>query len=117
MTRTHLRLFAPQEESVLTEQDVTDTDRPNILPFRRRSKAILISGRFTAPSDRARMIRNNCVCPECELTDVEPVELEDAVLSRHNHRPIPGTATIVGFHCNHCGKEWPVYELTTRHNG
>ena len=94
-----------------------DTDRPNILPFPPRSRAILISGRFTAPSDRARMIRNNGVCPDCELTDVEPLELKDAVLSRQNHKPIPGTATIVGFHCNHCGNEWPVYELTTRCNG
>ena len=49
--------------------------------------------------------------------DIEPIELQDAVISPKNRLPIPGTATIVGFHCNDCGTEWPVYELTTRRNG
>jgi hypothetical protein len=117
MKRMHLRLFNPPEEPVAAEQNLMDTDRPHILPFRSRGEAPVISGRFTPPADRARMIHDNGACPECELTDVEPLELEDGLISSRSQLPVPGTATIVGFHCNHCGAEWPVYELTTRQNG
>ena len=117
MNRIHLRLFTPPEEPTAQEPDFMDTDRPHILPFRSRNKATVISGRFTAPVDRARMIHENGVCPECEQTNVEPLELEDGLISSRSHQPVPGTATIVGFHCNNCGTEWPVYEMTTRRNG
>ena len=117
MNRIHLRLFVPTEETVAPEQDYLDMERPHILPFRPKNRTTILSGRFTAPAERARVIRENGVCPECDQSDIEPLELEDAVLSQRNHRPIPGTATIVGFHCNSCSTEWPVYELTTRRNG
>ncbi|MEO1996709.1 MAG: hypothetical protein ABGZ17_15690 [Planctomycetaceae bacterium] len=117
MNRIRLRLFTPPEEPAAAKQVLMDTDRPHVLPFRSSREATVISGRFTPPADRARIIRDNCRCPECELTDVEPLELEDGLVSQRNHRPVPGTATIVGFHCNHCGTEWPVYELVSRRNG
>ncbi len=117
MNRTHLRLFTPPEVPVVEEQDFMDTDRPHLLPFHSGRKATVISGRFTAPAERARIIHDNSSCPECEFTDVEPLELEDGLISSRNHRLVPGTATIVGFHCNNCRTEWPVYELATRHNG
>jgi len=119
MNQNRLRLFVPPEESDEHEpaQELTDMDRPHILQFRSRREATVISGRYTPPADRARMIRSNCVCPECGLSDVEPLELDDGLISQRNHRPVPGTATIVGFHCNDCGSEWPVYELTARQNG
>jgi len=117
MNHNRLRLFAPPEEPSEPAQQFLDMDRPHILQFRSRREATVISGRFTPPADRARMIHENCVCPECNHTDVEPLELEDGLISRGNHQPVPGTATIVGFHCNDCGSEWPVYELTTRRNG
>jgi hypothetical protein len=116
MKRIHLRLFNPPEEPVVAEQNLLDMDRPHILPFRSRREATVISGRFTPPADRARMIHDNGACPQCELTDVEPLELEDGLISSRSQLPVPGTATIVGFHCNNCGTEWPVYELTTRQN-
>ena len=116
VNRIRLRLFTPPEEPAATEKDFIDAECPHILPFRTRNKATVISGRLTAPVDRARIIRDNCMCPECERTDVEPLELEDGLFSARNHKPIPGTATIVGFHCSSCGTEWPAYELTTRRN-
>ena len=117
MNNNRLRLFAPPEEPSEPIQEFLDMDRPHILQFRSRREATVVSGRFTPPADRARMIRENRVCPECQLSDVEPLELEDGLISQRNHQPVPGTATIVGFHCNDCSSEWPVYELTTRRNG
>jgi hypothetical protein len=115
MNRNRLRLFIPPVED---ETPATVSEQPSeIIPFQPRSRATVISGRFTAPVDRARIIRSNAACPECGHTDVEPLELEDAVISPRNRMPVPGTATIVGFHCHGCGCEWPVYELTTRRNG
>jgi hypothetical protein len=64
--------------------------------------------------DRARLIHQNGICPECGHNDIEPLELADSVISPKNRLPIPGTATIVGFHCNDCSTEWPVYELSCR---
>lgn len=116
MNRIRLRLFTPPEDPA-EKQVLADTERAHVLPFRNRHSATVISGRFTPPAERARVIHENRCCPECDMTDVEPLELEDGLVSRGNHRPIPGTATIVGFHCNHCGTEWPVYELATRRNG
>ena len=59
-----------------------------------------------SPLDRARSLRHNDRCPHCRHGLVEPLELADGVRSR-NHQPIPGTATLVGFHCLACHWEWP----------
>jgi hypothetical protein len=58
------------------------------------------------PLDRARTLRSNDRCPHCSRGLVKPLELADAVRSRNN-LPIPGTATLVGFHCESCHWEWP----------
>ncbi|MEZ6061436.1 MAG: hypothetical protein R3C19_13915 [Planctomycetaceae bacterium] len=112
MNMNRLRLFNPSAR----EPDVENaSDEPSdILPFRPRSRTTVVSGRMFAPVDRARIIHDNGQCPECSHTDVEPLELEDALISPKSRLPIPGTATIVGFHCHHCGTEWPVYEISTR---
>ncbi len=114
MNRLKLRIFEPPVESPEPNDPVEARD---IIPFVSRGRTTIISGRMAAPADRARIIRDNAVCPECSKFDIEPVELQDAVISPKSRLPIPGTATIVGFHCNDCGTEWPVYELTTRRNG
>ena len=111
MNRLKLRIFEPPAETPEPEEQLEARD---ILPFASRSRTTIISGRMTAPADRARIIRDNAVCPECAKFDIEPVELQDAIISPKSRLPIPGTATIVGFHCNDCSTEWPVYELTTR---
>ncbi|MDC0273362.1 MAG: hypothetical protein P8M30_08170 [Planctomycetaceae bacterium] len=56
---------------------------------------------------RAQVIRENCQCPSCGHPVVEPVELNNAAPSK-NGLPIPGTATLVGFHCCGCEQEWSV---------
>lgn len=119
MNRLHLRIYEPPAETPpgRTAPSDTTSERRDILPFEPAKRTTIISGRITAPIDRARLIHENSACPECSRTNIEPLELQDAVISTKNRLPIPGTATIVGFHCNDCGTEWPVYELTTRRNG
>lgn len=56
---------------------------------------------------RAQQIRANRACPDCGHPAVSPVELNDAQHNR-NGMPIPGSATLVGFHCSCCDAEWPV---------
>ncbi|MCA9083921.1 MAG: hypothetical protein KDA81_07685 [Planctomycetaceae bacterium] len=113
MNRLNLRIYNPLEEPVAVEADEPEVDR-DIIPFRPQNRTTVISGRYAPPVDRARLIHDNSVCPECSRCNVEPLELQDALISPRNRLPVPGTATIVGFHCNDCGSEWPVYELTRR---
>ncbi len=123
MNNFRLRLFSPNEDTSVTV-DRSRSGIPlnrlpedafeNIIPIDRARRSMVISGRFMEPVDRARILQQNNCCPECTLHDIEPLELSDAVISPKNRLPVPGTATIVGFHCNNCGTEWPVYELSRR---
>lgn len=56
---------------------------------------------------RARLIFDNRSCRTCGYPVVSPIELNDAQLNR-NLRPVPGTATLVGFRCHGCRTEWSV---------
>jgi len=116
MNRIHLRLFTPSDET--THEDIlpigSDESSQDIIPIDRARRSVIFSGRFMPAVDRARLIHQNGICPECGHNDIEPLELTDSVISPKNRLPVPGTATIVGFHCNDCSTEWPVYELSCR---
>lgn len=112
MNRVKLRLYSPPQE--VEVNDNAPDDFADIIPFEAARRSLIFSGRFPEPADRARLIRLNSTCPNCVHHDIEPLELEDAAISPKSRLPIPGTATIVGFHCNDCGTEWPVYELSRR---
>lgn len=115
MNRFHLRLFSPLEEmSPDAATQTAEESFDDIIPIDGARRSVIFSGRFLPPVDRARLLHDNCTCPECARHDIEPLELEDSVISPKNRLPVPGTATIVGFHCNDCGIEWPVYELSRR---
>jgi hypothetical protein len=118
MNRIHLRLFTPTDDIVAEADDRTDVSVDNgpedIIPFERARRSVIFSGRFMPAVDRARLIHQNGTCPECSHQDIEPLELADSMISPRNRLPVPGTATIVGFHCNDCGTEWPVYEMSCR---
>ncbi len=113
---TNLRIFRPSEDEASAEpvQSSADTEVDReILPFDRHRTRIIsgrISPRRLRVLNRARLLFENRKCAFCEKATVEPLELDDAVISRKNGKAIPGTASIVGFHCHTCGKEWPVYE-------
>lgn len=114
MNRISLRLYSPPQEVDVEKQDPQVDDFTDVIPFDQARRAVVFSGRFPEPAHRARLIRSNSCCPHCSLHDIEPLELEDAVISPKSRLPIPGTATIVGFHCHSCGTEWPVYEVARR---
>lgn len=59
------------------------------------------------PAQRAYLLRTNDCCPQCQRSLVEPLELQDAIIGR-NQRPVPGTSTLIGFHCQSCEWEWPI---------
>lgn len=56
---------------------------------------------------RAQALFANRTCPHCSYPVVEPIELHDAAFDRAG-LPIPGSATLVGFHCTGCDAEWGV---------
>jgi hypothetical protein len=88
------------------EETVTDDafDEPAILSFHQeRSQR---QWRFDVVA-RAQALYDNRTCPSCSYPVVVPIELDDAVLNRSG-RPIPGTATLVGFRCRGCRCEWSV---------
>lgn len=101
------------------------TDEPQILSFEelapqvRRSRFRIVteegsgSERSVVPgilheltAQKARKCYHNSTCPACRRITVEPIELNDAQISR-NGAVRWGTATVVGFSCNACGHEWP----------
>ena len=123
MNSFRLRLFSPAEDTSGNVESshrnaphnrISDEVFEDIIPIDRGRRSVVISGRFMEPADRARILQHNNCCPECAQHDIEPLELADAIISPKNRLPVPGTATIVGFHCNDCGTEWPVYELSRR---
>jgi hypothetical protein len=100
----HLKLFRPElpaADDISREQ----IDEPIVLSFETRCR--LLNNRFSRDVvTRAHTIFRNQCCPTCRRRVVEPIELADALFNRNN-LPIPGTATLVGFHCCACEREWP----------
>lgn len=108
---SRLSVYWPEE--CLTASTAV-ADEPRILPFPKsrfgsvwstpeqptRSKA----SRLDVVS-RARLLFANRQCRSCGHPLVEPLELDDAQVNRQGLE-IPGTATIVGFHCRSCDTEW-----------
>lgn len=102
------------EMDVESPDSVHAEDSADVISFATARRALVLSGRFTPTLQRARLIHANSECTGCGGHDVEPVELDDATVSWRNGDVVPGTATIIGFHCNDCGSEWPVYEISRR---
>ena len=100
---SRLRIFCPEEANSLPGS--IGDNQPSVSQF--ASLAIRFQGRRMQDAvDRARLIHANRRCPFCQHSSVGLIQLQDAILNR-NRMPIPGTATLVGFHCDCCGKEWP----------
>lgn len=83
-------------------------DNPMILPFPKRRFAT--EGKSTPHQKmdvvtRARVLYENRQCRECGYPVVEPIELSDSMVNLSG-LAIPGTATLVGFHCCGCDAEW-----------
>lgn len=108
-----LKLYAPEE------LDVADDSFPSLSVYQEPEVDIdedgaVLSWRFTRrngqPSfieavHRSRLLHRHRRCHECGRPTVQPMDQNDAVLGK-NRLPIPGTATVIGFHCDYCQSEW-----------
>lgn len=111
---SRLKLYWPDEENGGISDSAGTASREShsdgmIIPFRfgNRSETTASSLSVLDVVTRAQMLRENRECRQCGHPVVEPVELNDATHNQ-NGLPIPGTATLVGFHCTRCDREWPV---------
>lgn len=98
---SHLTLYRPDVD----EREVEDAtiysianyfEEPAILPFDPSNAAV----------ERAKILHMNQSCPTCDVATILPLELNDRNYDRRN-RQVAGTGTIVAFHCNGCGHQWP----------
>lgn len=104
-----LRLYAPD----VTE--ATETEYPSLgLYHEPEEEPEVLSWRVMRrdgqPSyleiiNRSRMLHMHRRCHQCGRPTVQPLERDDATLGK-NRLPVPGTATVVGFHCVYCQSEW-----------
>ncbi len=101
---SRLKLFRPDGLDAV-DQDPHDEGEPVIVSFPTATR-FSRDYRLVDPLSRARTIHNNRRCCYCGHPMVEPIELDDGILNR-NRLPVPGTATLVGFRCEHCQSEWP----------
>ncbi len=101
---SQLKLFVPPIMAGAFDPD----EGPTLISFRTHAKR-LRSRRYLRILQRARTLHENRSCPSCGCASVDPIELRDALFNR-NRLPVPGTATLVGFHCQTCRSEWPIGE-------
>ena len=59
------------------------------------------------PITRAKALHANRTCKRCGAGGVEPVLLADTVRDAAGD-VVPGSGTLVGFHCGRCEAQWPV---------
>jgi len=111
---SRLKLYWPEEQNGgFTQSAEASCEESHsddmIIPFRLRRPSSGAASHVAVLDvlTRAQMLRENRECPECGHPVVEPLELNDAAHNQ-NGLPIPGTATLVGFHCTRCDCEWPV---------
>ena len=103
---SQLKLYQPDEVHHGHRMLRIDDAEPPILSFQRHASRLRNRSSLQIVA-RARAMYENRRCPECTHPVVRPVELEDAAMNR-SRLPIPGTATLVGFHCERCSAEWSV---------
>jgi hypothetical protein len=109
-----LKLYAPNEVTSI------DDDFPNLSVYRESEELEehvdhVISWRFIPRQTgqtsfmevvhRSRLLHMHRRCRDCGRPTVQPVERNDGVLGK-NRLPVPGTSTVVGFHCDYCRSEW-----------
>ena len=103
-----LKLYAPDEI------ETADGEYPSLALYEPEDEPQVLSWRvmrrdgqpsFLEIVNRSRMLHMHRRCNQCGRPTVQPVERDDAVLGK-NRLPIPGTSTVVGFHCVYCQSEW-----------
>lgn len=103
---SHLRLYSPEESPAVT--GALCDEEPAVIPF----PSIMRCYALPATSDaalRARTIRRNRCCPHCGHAGVVPLRTDDLLRNRVA-LAVPGRGLLVGFRCQECAAEWPVFE-------
>ncbi|MEM1063475.1 MAG: hypothetical protein AAF532_11890 [Planctomycetota bacterium] len=106
---SRLRLYTGPAEAAGGVATAEQADRPDVIPFATIVRALspkTDAAEDLGPLARARMLHRNRRCVTCDSPRVSPVSLADGVRDASGQF-IPGTATLVGFHCEDCGREWP----------
>ena len=99
---SRLSVYWPDE----TDSAEIVKDEPRILPFPTLQKVADFESRRMDVVTRARILFANRKCRDCGYPVVEPIELQDS-MTNLSGLAIPGTATLIGFHCCGCQNEWP----------
>lgn len=104
-----LKLYAPDVTEVAEAEFAglglyhEPEDEPEVLSWRVMRREGQPS--FIEILNRSRLLHKHRRCNQCGRPTVQPLERDDAVLGK-NRLPIPGTSTVVGFHCVYCQSEW-----------
>ncbi|QDT64569.1 hypothetical protein [Calycomorphotria hydatis] len=104
---SQLRLYSGPELTSDRTSAFAAEETPDVISF----EAVvdrLVNQSADNPTLRARELHRNRRCRHCGSAAVEPVVLADGVRDGSGEL-IPGTATLVGFHCGRCSAEWPVW--------
>lgn len=103
----HFSLYAPWEPEVVREEESTE-DAPRLLRFPTLRSAASQEGNPRALLQRTRVIHDNRCCPACGRATALPVDQQPH--NTHDHMPVPGAGTLVGFQCLRCDHEWAISE-------
>lgn len=108
--KSRLRLYTGPEDTAGGVATLEAEDRPDVIPFETIVRVLAeragSAGPVTDdPVRLARSLHRNRRCVDCGSPRVAPVSLADGVRDATGQF-IPGTATLVGFHCEACGHEW-----------
>jgi hypothetical protein len=103
---TRLRVYRGPETN--RGSRFSSAERPGVIPFSALVARHTRLAVANAALDRAKALHSNRSCRNCGCSGVEPVTLNDG-LRDGSGQYVPGSATLVGFHCTRCRSEWPVY--------
>jgi hypothetical protein len=98
-----LRVFRGPETS-RSESRFVEEDRPDVLSL---ARFVDRQASSRSPLSRAKALHANRCCRFCGSSRVDPVTLNDG-LRDGSGQYVPGSATLVGFHCEECREEWPI---------
>jgi hypothetical protein len=102
-----LRVYRGPETVSRFSRTETADGQPDVIPL----DVFLASRKRLAaetPLSRAKALHQNRFCRFCGHSAVTPVTLNDGQRDGSGQY-VPGSATLVGFHCRRCRAEWPVF--------
>ena len=104
-----LRIYRGTEtESRISEDQNVDVISIETFITRRENRLSRTVGQPVTAVTRAEALHRNRCCRFCTHPVVDPVFLNDGIRDGSGQY-VPGSATLVGFHCERCHAEWPIF--------